>query len=94
MNDHDDDHDEDTVSLIPDDGPAEDDILAEDFGTFYQRGRAVVRDLDNGRWWFSNQDNRPFPDWQSAVGAYCERDQFWPSVWRVSDHGNAETVPY
>lgn len=56
-----------------------DDYTTEDFVTFHQSGRLAltVPEAD---------------DWRPHVRAHMERAKFWPNVWRVSDHGNAELV--
>lgn len=61
-------------------GPSEDDITTEDEQSFYQYGKLyyfVGRDVD---------------DWKPALKQKMDRDQFWPNVWVISDHGNATLI--
>jgi hypothetical protein len=61
------------------DGPQEDDIVTNDFNTFYQYGRPVLT-VD------------PDADWKAEIQKYMDGQQFWPNVWRQDDHGGCEVV--
>jgi hypothetical protein len=75
--------DEDDDAIL--DEPCEGDLVTEDHISFYTIGgsyrwpiklqrRDVTVDADE--------------DWQDVVRASMDKQQFWPNVWFVSDHGN------
>jgi hypothetical protein len=56
------------------DEPEEGDLTTENFCEWFQDGKKVlVCETD---------------EWATEVKAYMDRDQFWPNVWWISDHGN------
>jgi hypothetical protein len=75
------DTDDDTIL----DEPCEGDLVTEDHVTFFTIG---------GRYRWPLKLQRPDltvaedEDWQDLVRAFLDRQQFWPNVWFVSDHGN------
>ena len=61
------------------DAPEEGDYTTEDHEHFYQFGkRAVV---------VSEEE-----EWPPTLKAHMDREQFWPNVWWISDHGNAHLI--
>ena len=61
------------------DEPEEGDYTTEDHGRFCQFGKlAVVVD--------------EIEEWPHMLKAHMDREQFWPNVWFVSDHGNAHLI--
>jgi hypothetical protein len=62
-----------------DDQPGEDDIFTEDHHHFYQYRKLVVT-VPEGE------------DWKPYLREYVEREQFFPNVWWVSDHGNPHLI--
>lgn len=58
------------------DEPDEDDYVTYDHINFYQYGKVVVS-VEDGY------------DWKNAVREHMKTQQFWPSVWAISDHGNS-----
>ena len=65
-----------------DDGPSDDDIVS-DGGPL--GGRYYVSQLDRT---FADSDTM-----DKAIREWMEREQFWPTVWIVSDHGDASPYP-
>lgn len=64
--------------------PEEGDLVTSDHVHFYQDGkRALV--IDGGN------DASEASMWEQ-IDAYMARDQFWPNVWFISDHGNAHIM--
>lgn len=61
--------------------PEEGDYTTDDFRTFYVNGKPVVTVPDDVRW-------------QDAVAAHMNQEQYFPNVWRVSDHGNCELADW
>src|SRR5262249_6189743 len=61
------------------DGPQEDDLVTEDHRHVYQNGKLVL----------TVAEDEVFRD---ALHEYMEREQFWPSVFFISDHGNAHLI--
>lgn len=82
--------------------PGEDDLTTEDDRTFYQNGARVLwwtRDA----WMYRTNDGSTRPlysadrvqsadESERAIVDYCNRVQYWPDVWRISDHGNAHRL--
>ena len=78
----DDDMEEDEEEF--DDEPTEDDITTEDHATFYQYGKVWLkldRDLSTEEMW-------------KAIELQMKKDNFFPSVWSISDHGNAHLMTF
>lgn len=63
-----------------DDQPQEDDYTTSDHCEFYQNGKLVV------------EVDKDADDWRPAVRAHMDKEQFWPNVWFISDHGNAHLL--
>jgi hypothetical protein len=60
--------------------PEEGDYTTGDYSKFYQYGKLVVQaDIDAD-------------DWRPAVQAHMDKEQFFPNVWCISDHGNAHLL--
>jgi hypothetical protein len=60
------------------DEPEEGDLTTENFCEWFQNGRKVlVCETEQ---------------WATEVKAYMDKDQFWPNVWWISDHGNAHLL--
>ena len=57
--------------------PEECDWITEDHKTFVEHGSPRVR-----------FDVEPDIDWRISVNYRMDKDQFWPNVWSLSDHGN------
>ncbi len=57
------------------------DITTEDYYTFYQYGKVYV-----------SLDHDSDVDWRLPLRATMDSDQYWPSIWFVSDHGNAHLL--
>lgn len=85
--------------------PGEDDLTTEDDRAFYQYGRKVLywfADYRSWQYWDPTARNfRPlYPadrvqsadESERAIVDYCNRVQYWPNVWRISDHGNAHRL--
>lgn len=64
---------------IPEEEPEEDDLTTEDYVNWYQDGKQVLI-VDESE------------DWKTEVQAFMNRNQFWPNVWWISDHGNAHLL--
>jgi hypothetical protein len=60
-------------------GPQEDDITIQPNGDVYQYGKLLFEVGDD--------DDR-----DAMIRAHMDREQFWPNVWIISDHGNAEII--
>lgn len=89
-----------------DDEPQDGDITTEDHRTFYQDGRKVLAiGTDETSWYARNSGtSRTYSGGQmtllgtfgddhiAAIRAYMERVQYWPNVWSISDHGNAQRM--
>jgi hypothetical protein len=94
-----DDDDEDEPAddeAIDSDEPDEDSITTSDHETFYQYGKQVLVKQSSGHWfaprWGSYVNVKDLDDHCEALRAYMDREQFWPDVWFVSDHGNAHRI--
>lgn len=87
------------------DEPGEGDLTTEDDRAFYQYGRKVLywfADYRSWQYWDPTARNfRPlYPadrvqsadESERAIVDYCNRVQYWPNVWRISDHGNAHRL--
>jgi len=59
--------------------PQEDDVTTPDHRNFYQWGKLVLS--------IGEDENMA-----AALNAWMERERYWPSVWFVSDHGNARLI--
>lgn len=59
--------------------PEEGDYTTEDHIHFYQYGKCVVVVPDG-------------EEWAAVVKAHMDREQFWPNVYFVSDHGNSHLL--
>ena len=66
---------EELVEIWQDDKSSGDYIAINDDGDAYQYGKLVVEAVE---------DN---PDWK-GIRAYCDKQRYWPNVWRSNDHGN------
>lgn len=80
-----------------DDEPDEDAITTTDHARFYQYGKLVL--------WVQGGDSTVPSDWstdrgylgtfnscEAALRAYMAREQFYPAVYFISDHGNAHLI--
>lgn len=67
-----------------DDEPQEDDYKTEDHIHFYQYGKLVVT--------VPMADGFEAEDWMPHVRAHVEKEQYFPNVWWISDHGNAHLI--
>jgi hypothetical protein len=77
--------------------PEEGDITTSDHELFYQYGKlwltvplAQYSTFKKGEQIMETSDERM--DWRKAVQSQMERDQFWPNVWFISDHGNVRLL--
>lgn len=61
------------------DGPDEGDYVTEDHEHFYQSGKLAVV-VSEGE------------QWAHKLKAHMDREQFWPDVYWLSDHGNAHLI--
>lgn len=64
------------------DEPDEEDYQTSDHSRFYASGKLVLTvdpDASTDEMW-------------SAIDAHMDKEQYWPSVWFVSDHGNAHLM--
>lgn len=55
--------------------PEEGDYTTDDHRAFYQNGKLAVL-------------VPPGDDWEPHVLAHMKRENYWPNVWSISDHGN------
>ncbi len=80
----------------------EDSITTPDHESFYQYGKEVFRIEENGtnpimfdlRVNGELHQDRVFPSINAAIAKALDIMQFWPSVFFVSDHGNAHLINY
>lgn len=81
--------------------PGEDDITTRDHASFYQYGKLVLqaRHTTTGEVWYARKGSAPyctplgrFATVEQAIKAFMVQEQFWPSVWFISDHGNAHLM--
>lgn len=85
--------------------PQEGDITTEDHRTFYQYGKVILepysaRDEEPHTWlaYLGNgtrnrrQVTIKANSYEAALRHLMEADSFWPSVWWISDHGNAHRI--
>jgi hypothetical protein len=63
-------------------GPQDGDWVTEDHRTFYEQGSRRTKPVTVG------EDE----DWRTVLRARMDKEQFWPNVWFVSDHGNAHLL--
>lgn len=82
--------------------PDEDDITTQDHRRFFQHGKIVLEPYDRHAedphvWyaWIGTQRQQVIlqaNDYREALRQYVARDQFWPTCWFISDHGNAHVM--
>lgn len=58
--------------------PGEDDLTTSDHIHVYQYGKLVLETMPE--------------TFEADVQAFMDREQFWPNVWFISDHGNAHLL--
>lgn len=63
-------------------GPAEDDLITEDHRRFYCHGRLA----------FEVPADASYDEMWDAIDGWMTRQQYWPNVWAISDHGNAHLM--
>ena len=61
-------------------GPDDNDYVTEDYRTFRVVGTSRVITVGEEE------------DWHAVIRIEMDRDQYWPNVWQVSDHGNVERL--
>ena len=61
------------------DAPEEGDYTTADHEHFHQFGKLVLV--------VSEEE-----EWRPKLKAQMDREQFWPNVWWISDHGNAHLM--
>jgi hypothetical protein len=61
------------------DEPEEGDYITEDHEKFYQYGKFVLT---------VDEDD----DYKKCIREHMEENKFYPSVWFISDHGNAHLI--
>jgi hypothetical protein len=59
----------------PPNEPEEGDYTTSDYRQFFQYEKLAVTVPEGG-------------EWQKSVRRHMDREQFWPNVWFISDHGN------
>lgn len=59
--------------------PEEGDLTTENHRVFWSRGKVA----------FAVGEDE---DWRQAAREWMDREQFWPNVWLISDHGNAHLL--
>jgi hypothetical protein len=74
----DEDEVEDDIDEV-DTEPEEGDYTTGDHRKFYQYGKLVCEVPED-------------EDWQDHVRRHMNKEQFWPNVWWISDHGNAHLL--
>jgi hypothetical protein len=70
------------IAEVEEAGPQEEDLQTEDYSEFYSNGKlalTVSPDASSARMW-------------EALEAYMAKENFWPNVWWISDHGNAHLM--
>jgi hypothetical protein len=74
-------------------GPQDSDITTQDHVRFWQDGRIVLEQQQNGNW-FSPLIGKTIGqgDWKWAVREWTEIDSYYPNIWFISDHGNAHLI--
>ncbi len=83
--DEDQDEEEETADEDQDDEtsePEEGDITTEDHKRFYQYGKL----------WLELDQDLASNEMNASIRAQMDKDQFWPNVWFISDHGNAHPM--
>lgn len=73
--------------------PQEDDYTTEDHIHFYQYGKLVVTVPKVILPGFKGDDCE-VDDWRPHVKAHMDKEQFWPNVFWISDHGNAHLLSW
>jgi hypothetical protein len=71
---------------VEDSGPGEGDITSADHVHWFQDEKEILSTADPA------DPHTPADDWKVQLRAYMNRQQFWPSVWWISDHGNAHRI--
>jgi hypothetical protein len=66
------------VDLV--DGPGEEDWTTGDYRTWREVGTCRTWTVTEGR------------DWRECWQQRCAAEGYWPQLWHVSDHGNAEPL--
>lgn len=69
-----------------DNEPIEGDITSSDHVHWYQYGKLVLTTAD------PNDKHTPADDYKAQLAAFMNREQYWPNVWWISDHGNAHLI--
>ena len=97
-------HDEEDDNQEPE--PDENSITTENYWTFYQDGKVVLKRViperaENGNDWERKSASGGFyplgkfgDDVHKAINAYLDHEQYWPNVFFISDHGNAQLITY
>jgi hypothetical protein len=70
------------IAEVEEAGPQEEDLQTEDHVEFYSNGKlalTVARDASSAKMW-------------DALEAYMAKNNVWPNVWWISDHGNAHLM--
>ena len=70
--------------------PEDGDLVTYDYQRFFEVGAHSVFDVKLGR--RVKVEVPEDEDWRPHVKAYMDKQQFWPSVWFISDHGNLENL--
>lgn len=55
--------------------PSEEDITTDDYEHFYYAGKCIA-------------EVHLKESWEKAIGAWCKKNNYFPDVWFISDHGN------
>jgi len=62
--------------------PEEGDIETDDHVHWYQYGKLVL----------TTDEDLTTAEMNAEIRAFMEREQYWPNVWWISDHGNAHPM--
>lgn len=83
MEDMEDEIEEEDSSDLEEDihDPQEGDYITEDYRKWYQYGKLVL-DL-------TEEEGE---HWRNHIKTHMDKERFWPSVWWISDHGNAHIL--
>lgn len=88
-------------------GPQEDDLTTEDGAHYFQGGKPAFTIEEHTALFYKVTDAKTeqplgepdhlygyftFDTQNAAVKAWMDKQQFWPNVWTVSDHGNAHLM--
>jgi hypothetical protein len=60
--------------------PGEEDITTEDYQKWYQDHACILETESDPN------------DWVPKLKTHMEREKFFPNVWHISDHGNADVI--